>query len=441
MDKPSGRVLSAWEVYAGFGADTLAGLAEAASYPLIARGGEISAAIKGRCDDLGVKSIALAQSDARFEAREVDEIVENKKMVKARTLTRVAETLAMDDFRLGAQPRGGGDTGLAYRLRDLMRSETRTTGVMTPSVVLALTEAAWVIRTQIRLLQWQKGKASGIPNLLRDLQTPLGTKLRPSWREGYALAQKTREILGIGPEEPIRNLPEIVEKKCNIPVIQCEIAGRFVGATISNNGDRGIALNVIGSGSNVFSRRMTLAHELAHLLCDPDEELRFLRVDTDNILHHTDSVFEDFIEARANAFAVEFLAPQQAVLKKFREGGSSQEAMAHLMDYFGISLTALGWQLQNADRVNIRRSELPKPTRFEPSDEWLVDTGRTADYFPVASTPVVRTGYFAKHVAQAALANIISFDTASEYLKMQHDEELPAEPEIRPLLEKVSELY
>jgi hypothetical protein len=186
---------------------------------------------------------------------------------------------------------------------------------------------------------------------------------------------------------------------------------------------------------------MTLAHELAHLLCDPDEELRFLRVDTDNILHHTDSVFEDFIEARANAFAVEFLAPQQAVLKKFREGGSSQEAMAHLMDYFGISLTALGWQLQNADRVNIRRSELPKPTRFEPSDEWLVDTGRTADYFPVASTPVVRTGYFAKHVAQAALANIISFDTASEYLKMQHDEELPAEPEIRPLLEKVSELY
>ncbi len=80
-----------------------------------------------------------------------------------------------------------------------------------------------------------------------------------------------------------------------------------------------MAINTQGLNGNVWVRRFTMAHELGHLLWDPDQRLQSLRVDTYRDLEE-DPVQRpglDPVEARANAFAIELLAPQEYVLKVF----------------------------------------------------------------------------------------------------------------------------
>ena len=78
---------------------------------------------------------------------------------------------------------------------------------------------------------------------------------------------------------------ELVEDTLCIPVIQAELSQkRIAGATISVTDGvetwRGIVLNLKGANENPLVRRATLAHEIAHLLFDPDEYLDTVRVDT-----------------------------------------------------------------------------------------------------------------------------------------------------------------
>ncbi len=72
---------------------------------------------------------------------------------------------------------------------------------------------------------------------------------------------------------------ELVEHRLGIPIIQVKLPPAIAGATISSHGQRGIVLNVRGVNTNVWIRRTTLAHELAHILFDPDAKLESVRVD------------------------------------------------------------------------------------------------------------------------------------------------------------------
>ena len=101
----------------------------------------------------------------------------------------------------------------------------------------------------------------------------------PAWRAGYVLAERTRERLGLG-LEPIESMRDLVEHRLGIPIIQVALPTRIAGATVSSHGQRGIVLNTAGANSNVWIRRTTMAHELAHILFDPEEQLSNVRVDS-----------------------------------------------------------------------------------------------------------------------------------------------------------------
>ena len=73
---------------------------------------------------------------------------------------------------------------------------------------------------------------------------------------------------------------ELVEHRLGIPIIQVKLPPAIAGATISSHGQRGIVLNVRGANTNVWIRRTTLAHELAHILFDPEAKLESVRVDS-----------------------------------------------------------------------------------------------------------------------------------------------------------------
>ena len=214
---------------------------------------------------------------------------------------------------------------------------------------------------------------------------------------------------------------ELVEGRLGIPVVQAALSQTVAGATIAaDDGDggqaRGIVLNTAGDNRNVWVRRATLAHELGHLLFDPDARLESLRVDSyaGNATDPQGSG-RDSVEQRANAFAAAFLAPLPAV-RRTAPAPPGPETVAKTMREFGISLTAACYHIRNA---HYRQYDMPSVAgiREEPSDEQTAAENFAIARFPLEGTSEQRRGRFAYLVARCRKEGILSPDTAALYLQ------------------------
>ena len=264
-----------------------------------------------------------------------------------------------------------------------------------------------------------------------------GDALNPAWRIGYELASRTRELLGIGNSDPIRGLGELIETRLGIPVVQMDLPSSFAGATVANGTSRGIVVNLQGFNKNIWVRRMTLAHELGHLLWDPDHRLRKLIVDQyADLIHYADvdrklRSGRDYVEMRANSFAIEFLAPRNAIREAYEKGGENKLGIEAAMSTFGISKTAALYHLGNAYNGSNAHygskdfSEFQNTRRFdmridlEPSADWLADEELAVGFFVPNDVPLSRRGRFAAYVAKHVERGLCSRDTAAALLQCQ----------------------
>ena len=198
------------------------------------------------------------------------------------------------------------------------------------------------------------------------------------------------------------------------------------------------SLNTAGQNENVWVRRATLAHEIGHLLYDPDDRLERVRVDTyaiNGVNPQTKST--DYVEQRANAFAIAFLAPLDAV-RKVAPTPVSGEGISKVMAHFGLSLTSARFHVSNAHH---RQYDVPPSYDIpdtKPGDEWSGSENFTADYFPISNTPMQRRGQFAGVVAAAYQSGLISEYTASAYLDCEVEEFLDKLPVIFSIYPPVS---
>ena len=241
---------------------------------------------------------------------------------------------------------------------------------------------------------------------------------------GYNLGERARETLGLG-RAPIESLRDLAEKRLGIPVIQARLPDHIAGATVMTPADegseaRGVVLNTVGENENVWIRRSTLAHELGHLLFDPDLQLQNLRVDSYQGSHSDfqdgDSV--DYVEQRANAFAIAFLAPND-VVRKVAPTPVTEKGVAKVMHTFGISQTAARNHIMNC---HDGRPYVPSIViRTQPSDEQTAAENGNIDYFPLPDTPIQRRGRFASLVPTAYLEKLISAHTGALYLNCAVD--------------------
>ena len=219
--------------------------------------------------------------------------------------------------------------------------------------------------------------------------------------------------LGIG-HFPVKSTKELVEDKLGIPVIQAELSQKSIaGATISvADGDeirRGIVLNLKGDNENPLVRRATIAHELAHLLYDPDT-YEGLESDPNSTPYRDDEYYR--VEQRANAFAISFLAPLEEV-HDMTPPPFSGEDVSSVVSKYGISVTAASYHVVNA---HFRRYDYPRDVTPDRGDEWKGVENFTVDYLPISSTPVTRRGRFARLVVEACKNRLISTESAAEYL-------------------------
>lgn len=411
-----GHVLTAWEAYQNYGIGILNEVFEEGSAILADSIDEPSSSFRKRREQLGL-SLADIASYAHVKVHDVVDIEDPKSRKSIHILEKVAAVLGLDERLISFSPGAGGDAQLSVRLRELGDQTAR----FTPKTVLAFHEAAWVIGTEDRLKRWVKASVKK-PGWKQFTPSGIyGDATYPAWRHGYHLAHQTRKELGLGEDTPIKSFRELFAS-LDLPLIKVAITNTIAGATLANVESRGVVVNTVGANNNVWVRRVTMAHELGHLLWDPDEKLDKVRVDKYTDIEKDTTKITDFVEQRANAFAVEFLAPQYIVKEIYLSYGNKSEAVKAIMNQYGISYTAVCHHIRNSFGISSVSFEKPAVADYLPTDEWNAIESFTSDYFPIPTTRQSRRGYFAAIVVEAERRGLISKNTAAEYLNCEEDE-------------------
>ena len=436
--RATGRRLTEREVVEAYGTKVLAEIEEYLSAVLLNSRGAIEQALQGQRERLGVQRKQLA-SAANVSLEVIEHAETDADRLTIHQLERLALILGLDPAKLSVDEEAGADTDLGVRLRVLNRDEIASQDArLSPRTVLRFSEAASIILLQSRLQDWldPPKEAAGFE--------PSADYSFPTWRKGYDLAIHLRERLEIG-LEPIHSMRELVEHRLGIPIVQVELPNNIAGATISTSGHRGIVLNTKGANANVWIRRTTLAHELAHILFDPEPQLSSVRVDNyeqmeRNTEDATPSLTEDAtpslddVERRANAFAVEFLAPQEAVRLLIPDVAQvSGEAVGKVQSRFGIGRAAARFHVGNAW---YQQADLPPESSIHatPTHEQQAAEDFTQSFFPIKVTTDRRRGRFALLTTEAFDAGMITADTAAQYLGCTETQFLDSLPDLLQLL-------
>ena len=416
---PDGHVLSAREALANYGFDVLEEAVEYGTALLLKEPNAAGNAISRQRRSMGLTTQQVARFTGLDNATmEHIESSSGRDRMTVQDLERVAFKLGLDEAQIAYQGLAC-DTAIGARLKE-MRSDNENTK-LSPTSVLTFAEAASVIRAQHRLM-----KSLEVSSAQRNEFEPddyYGSLDNPAWRVGQELSERARTILGLG-LNPVKSMRELVEDTLCIPVIQVELAQKTIaGATISvSDGDetcRGIVLNLKGDNENALVRRATIAHEIAHLLFDPEEYLNKVRVDTyeglesdpSRVLFVADNA-NYRVEQRANSFAISFLAPMERVRDMARPPFPAED-VSRVVSKYGISVTAASYHVVNASFQN---ADPPWGVPPDNGGDWKGVENFAVDFFPIYSTPITRRGRFAGLVVKACRRGLISTESAAEYL-------------------------
>lgn len=424
-DRPeaTGRRLTAAEALDAYGFDTLAEVASEGSALLCESVDAVGRVLRERRAQLDLPIRTISSETGLAPA--VIEALEASKRRPLREYEKVARALGLDERMLSFRSIPEGNQDVAVRLREMHDSRP----VLTSSVVISLAEAAWVAMTQLRL---EAELALAPAKHEFDEDANYGSIGLPAYKVGYHLANSFRTRLGLG-TKPIMSMRHLLENDLRIPVIQANLGTRVAGATVDSAGRRAIVVNLSGRNQNPFVRRSTLAHELCHLLFDPQQKLRNLRVDEYAELDEREDQRVDPVEQRANAFAVQLLAPQSSAMDLYN--ATTDDKLGRVMDDFGVSFTAARFQIWNALERRVPLETI-SATRSRPEVDWEGREGYTTTYHPIRSLAdhPSRAGRFSAVVLCAVERGVVSWDSASEWL-------FCSEQELRDTARSVHELY
>lgn len=434
LDRPmaKGRRFTAVEAYDAYGFEKLLEAVSSGSAILPPNLEEPSQTLREARQTLGLSHEALAA-----RASVSPDMVRNAEDPRSRTpiheLQRIAIAVGLDERQVSFLPGAGGDLTLGARLKQLESSVTS----FSSTLVATFAEAAWVIRTEHRLRN-----ALGWTSTLLSRFEPdghYGSQYFRAWQQGYLLADRARTLLDIPPGATIKPLRDLAFR-LGIPVLQTTLPGNVAGATISTGGIRGIVVNTEGQNTNVWVRRSTIAHELGHLLWDPEDRLMTVRVDEYSLISGTDRDFtSDQVEARANAFAIDFLAPHRE-LERLYNTSDSDDRLREVMERFGISFTAAKYHVWNACEQRVSLESL-RTSNWDPPEEWRALESFSDDYFPIATAGALRRGTFAACVVAAEQRRLIHEDTAALYLQTSIEQYRASRDDIAGLFEGIESWY
>ncbi len=177
------------------------------------------------------------------------------------------------------------------------------------------------------------------------------------YKDGYEKAVAFREALQIDPSLPLsgkHDLEGILLPKLGIAIQEFTLEDNEIdGLAIFVPGKSPlVGVNLTGKYSSTrWGRRMTLAHELCHLLYDLSDE--------DSVGIVSNPWAPELLEKRANAFAAMLLMPRE-VLEAILPDSARQwtpEDLREAMKFLGVGRTALMNHLHNLGFISFSEKE------------------------------------------------------------------------------------
>lgn len=411
--KGNGRILTAWEAYKTFAPKIFEEILEYGTAVLSISSAEPSSTLKKQREMLSISQSELADK-VRLPLEDIEKAESDQYECDFSIIAKLCKMLNIDDYSISYKA-GTASSTLAYRLK-----KTFDGGDINREDILRMTECGWIADKQILLQTWLNKNNLFSPRKNGDY----GSADRPAYKVGYELAKQTRQLLNIDPSKEISSMKDLLHQ-IGIPYILADLSPAIAGATVATNNSRCIIANVNGKNENPLIRRIAIAHEVAHLLWDPDERLESVNV---SLYEKIDTLFNNdvhFIEQRANAFAVEFLMPSEYIESK-KSSESIIDYIRRIMDTYGTSFTSTKYHLFCNHKITKEEFQYLEQSsarvQTEASDEWKAQEDFTLDYFPIQSTPINKRGFFAYWVCKALKERLISEDSASSFLECSNDD-------------------
>lgn len=164
------------------------------------------------------------------------------------------------------------------------------------------------------------------------------------WDQGHTVALHVRSALGLDLGDPFQ--PEAWLDASGVEVQLTEFKSTRVDAVSCWGARRGPTVIVNRRGIHSRSqggRRVTLAHEIGHLIMDRHAALPAAEVLSGEI--------RNSVEQRAGSFAAEMMLPRAYTALMFKDAPTlavARELIAELTERFGVSEEIVAWQTRNS---------------------------------------------------------------------------------------------
>lgn len=214
-------------------------------------------------------------------------------------------------------------------------------------------------------------RALGLPEPEQiSIDPPDQTK--PDWEQGRECARRVRDQLGLG-DEPILSMHELVEQRLRWSlffVTPDDLSAAVDGASTSAP-KPAILINLVGGRETWWRTRMSVAHEMCHVLVDARILAQPYLLSPHGGLEARNrwALVERFqsVEARANAFAAYLLVPGPGLRKVVgRVSRDSDDAIDRVCSTFGVGRRVAVYRLKHeyglsdsiVERMIARRSQV-----------------------------------------------------------------------------------
>lgn len=343
--------------------------------------------------------------------------------------------LSVREFLAGEEP-----TSVAMLFRRMSREGGPFSQTIDSDMAYALGEFVRVARdvARLRFMLAEGPRPQQLAWL--DRFEPRALVPRPElYMQAAEMASSVRAYLGLTDDDEIVSMRALVEQLGILTMfVEPDQIDRDIDGASMLDPHPAILVNLVAGGDKFWRTRMTLAHELCHLVfdraeLDPAQARKFFIFSPKGRGHkqqtslHLFDHFED-LEARANAFAGELLAPATGIRRRLRAlDPTSPESVSRIIAAYKIGKETAINRLKNVFGLSEAQRQwmLAQPTR----EAW--SAGEHPDSVRPSGTQL-RDAAFIDLVSRALAASRIDAIEARALLNLRLSDPLPEHAALTP---------
>lgn len=304
----------------------------------------------------------------------------------------------------------------APQLKTLFKSSRRVLAVEDWQRVLDIAEVALDL---VRLEQ-----AMALPprmQTIRNRWTPTSVSPRNPGGDGQSLAELARRDMDKEEAPFIPSMSQLCEQ-LGVLVLRAVLPPGIDALCFADDDHGPTAVLDATPGVHTFTQRFRLTHELCHILFD--------RAKTDplQLIERLDYAIpeeKNEVEQRADAFSIQFLAPEDqfkhAWGASLASGSTREQALRVVMERFGIGFQAARGHALRLELLERDEAYVISDVDVVPSAEWDQQERTKADGVELSPIPRERRGRLATLALEALEKGVIGTSRVLELLRIDGD--------------------